>query len=337
MRVLQHRMDEGTRKLEDAYAAQKAAENAVVARSKDISQFLPIAFRLSRFPAETLLAAPGPPEGAVEGLLAMRAVAAELGRQAAALKAEQQRVRALTDCVDRQRAALGVESAHEEEGAALLEEQIRQADEERTKALGAAAAAARAEAALAAQAEDLRNAILVMDKAERRAAENATQARAPQRHRGQIHLDTGLASPGAASQPAWGPSFGPAAPRIRVVEGRVTRKWREIAEGGPATGVTYGTAPGGFVVSPCAGRVAFAAPFRSYGRLMIIECGQGYDFVLAGMDRVDAKLGLSVQRGDPVGRMRRPSPGSADTPLLYVELRKNGEPIDPSPYLDGKP
>jgi septal ring factor EnvC (AmiA/AmiB activator) len=86
------------------------------------------------------------------------------------------------------------------------------------------------------------------------------------------------------------------------------------------------------VTAPCTGRVAFAAPFRSYGRLMIVECGRGYDFVLAGLDRLDAPVGHAVRRGEAVGRM----PLGAGKPGLYLELRLDGRPVDPAPFLNAK-
>ena len=49
------------------------------------------------------------------------------------------------------------------------------------------------------------------------------------------------------------------------------------------------------------GRVAFAGPFRSFGVLLIIDCGGGYHFVLAGLDRLDAEAGSRLLAGEPVG------------------------------------
>jgi septal ring factor EnvC (AmiA/AmiB activator) len=89
------------------------------------------------------------------------------------------------------------------------------------------------------------------------------------------------------------------------------------------------------VVSPCGGKVAFAAPFRSFGLLLIVDCGGGTHLVLSGLFRIDAEVGQSLEPGEPVGLM--PSwdphiPGS-NKPLLYVELRRNGVPVNPAPFL----
>ena len=66
------------------------------------------------------------------------------------------------------------------------------------------------------------------------------------------------------------------------------RAWGDATDAGPATGISYQAAAHARVVSPCGGRVVFAAPFRSYGSLLILDCGGGYHAVLAGLERLDA-------------------------------------------------
>ena len=119
---------------------------------------------------------------------------------------------------------------------------------------------------------------------------------------------------------------------ITPVTGPVLRSFGTPAEGGPATGVTFAAASGTPVVSPCAGRVAFAAPFRSYGRLVIVACGGGGDVVLAGLGRLYAAPGRAVRPGETLGRM----PGGPARPSLYVELRVGAQAVDPLPFLRAK-
>jgi len=80
--------------------------------------------------------------------------------------------------------------------------------------------------------------------------------------------------------------------------------------------------------------VAFSAPFRSYGLLLILDCGGGYHTVLAGFERLDVKVGQTVAAGEPVGVMPSWDPASTgDRPTLYVELWREGKPVNPAPWL----
>ncbi len=118
------------------------------------------------------------------------------------------------------------------------------------------------------------------------------------------------------------------------VAGTIVRAWGDATEGGPATGISYRAPPAARVVAACSGRVAFAAPFRSYGLLLIVDCGGGYHVVLAGFDRLDVKVGQAVAAGEPVGVMPTWEPGSTgNRPALYVELRRDGQPVNPAPWL----
>jgi len=70
-------------------------------------------------------------------------------------------------------------------------------------------------------------------------------------------------------------------------------------------------------------------------QVFVVDCGGGTHFVLSGLFRIDAEVGQTLQPGEPVGIM--PSwdpriPGS-NKPLLYVELRRNGVPVNPAPFL----
>jgi murein hydrolase activator len=103
-----------------------------------------------------------------------------------------------------------------------------------------------------------------------------------------------------------------------------------LAEGGRSEGVTIRTRRSAQVVSPYDGEVEFAGPFRSYGRVLIINVGSGYHVVLAGLSSTFAEAGQEVLAGEPVGEM------AADpriTPDLYMEVRRSSEPQNPTLWL----
>jgi murein hydrolase activator len=109
--------------------------------------------------------------------------------------------------------------------------------------------------------------------------------------------------------------------------------------GGTTRGISITTRPKAAVVSPADGWVAFAGPFRSYGRLLIINAGGGYYVLLAGMDQISVDVGQFVLAGEPVATMGETPlmalTGGAmekNTPVLYVEFRKDGGSIDPGPW-----
>ena len=110
------------------------------------------------------------------------------------------------------------------------------------------------------------------------------------------------------------------------------------ANGGAEKGVSIATRAGAQVTAPADGWVVYAGPFRSYGQLLILNVGGGYHVLLAGMDRISVDLGQFVLTGEPVAVMGNGSHIAAivatgsSQPVLYVEFRKDGVPVDPGPW-----
>lgn len=110
-------------------------------------------------------------------------------------------------------------------------------------------------------------------------------------------------------------------------------------QGGTMRGIVIAARPRALVTAPADGWISFAGTFRSFGRLLIINAGDGYYLLLAGMDRISAEIGQFVLAGEPVGQMgETASPSAALSvvegtgPSLYVEFRKDGGSIDPRPW-----
>jgi septal ring factor EnvC (AmiA/AmiB activator) len=111
--------------------------------------------------------------------------------------------------------------------------------------------------------------------------------------------------------------------------------------GGTEKGISIATRPGAQVTAPCDGWVVYAAPYRSYGKLLILNAGGGYHVVLAGMERISVDIGQFVLTGEPIAAMGSgPQVASAvatgasgsSQPVLYIEFRKDGSPVDPNPW-----
>ncbi|MAK75591.1 MAG: hypothetical protein CMH68_00270 [Nisaea sp.] len=118
------------------------------------------------------------------------------------------------------------------------------------------------------------------------------------------------------------------------VIGRVVHGFgRRDGRGQITKGVAIRSRAGAPVVAPFDGRVLYAGPFRSYGLILIIDHGQGYHTLLAGLGRLHMAVGQTVLAGEPIGVMARDKELSADRLDLYLELRHDGTPIDPLPWL----
>jgi murein hydrolase activator len=89
--------------------------------------------------------------------------------------------------------------------------------------------------------------------------------------------------------------------------------------------LTIAAAPGQAVAAPVEGRVVFAGRFKSYGLLLILEHEGEYHTLLWGFARLDVHHGDQVEVGQIVGIM---DGRGDDPPVLHVERRRNGRPVD---------
>ena len=117
------------------------------------------------------------------------------------------------------------------------------------------------------------------------------------------------------------------------VHGVIVKDWGEATDAGPATGVSYQVVSGARVVSPCGGRVVFAGSFRSFRQLLIVDCGGGYHIVLSGLEKLDVRIGQTIGTGEPVGVMPSKPGSTSHRQVLYIELRRNGHPVNPALWL----
>lgn len=301
LRSLEDRTSADTQNLASLEAAQATAGARLAKAQATLERLLPVMQRLASQPAATMFAAPVTPRDAVRGIAILQGIAAEVETEAARVRQESQDLATLL---------AKMQSAQSRLSAAIAAQTA--AEQNLTAQIDAAKAAEMTEA----------------DTAAREAAASF----AAQRRLDSISATVASLVPRTGHPAELAPGAGGA-----PVAGHVIQAFGAQTLAGPAQGVSYGAAPGARVTTPCAGTVMFAGPFNVYGLVVITDCGNGTSIVLAGMDHLDVATGERLARGQPVGAMlgyNRADP--AHQPVLYVELRQNGTPVDPTAWLAGR-
>ena len=108
----------------------------------------------------------------------------------------------------------------------------------------------------------------------------------------------------------------------------ISRYGEQKTKGVSTKGITIATRSRAQVVSPFDGTVIFAGPFRGYGNLIIVEHGDGYLSLMAGLGNIGVDLGQMLLAGEPIGQM-----DNQQNAELYVEIRKNNQPINPTAWF----
>jgi septal ring factor EnvC (AmiA/AmiB activator) len=318
---------------------RRDAEQRLKAQAEAIRPLLPLIERLSLYPVETLLAVPEPPESTLRGVMVLKGLSRQMEVAAEALRKDQSDLDAASEALASEMPRLAEAQATQSREAAALDGQIAAAHADQAKAEADANQAASQAADAAARMDTLRAVLNVLQTQEHADATHARQeAERAERQKRPVEAQVARQREAMLVRPGGAASFGGGAVAARQLQppviGVVVKGWGEATDGGPATGVSYHAPPAARVISPCGGRVVFANEFRSYGLLLIVDCGGGYHVVMSGFDRLDVRLGQSILAAEPVGVMPTWVPGSdARRPVLYVELRHDGQPINPAPWL----
>jgi septal ring factor EnvC (AmiA/AmiB activator) len=193
--------------------------------------------------------------------------------------------------------------------------------------------------ALARQANDLKDLIARMEldlKTAAKAAAAANSQGTPAGVNGKPNLDA-LKDPGRLS-PAIAFASAKGLLSLPVNGIKIRGFGGSDGAGGVERGISIATRAGAQVTTPCDGWVVYAGPFRSYGQLLILNAGGGYHVLLAGMERISVNIGQFVLTGEPVATMGTTAQVASilatapSRPVLYIEFRKDGTPIDPGPW-----
>ncbi|MCH7958265.1 MAG: peptidoglycan DD-metalloendopeptidase family protein [Proteobacteria bacterium] len=304
-------------------ARSEAGKSARLAARRDQSVGVLMALqRLALHPPEAMIAQPMSLSQTVRSAILLRAAVPEIERRADRLRADLAGLARARREAGERRLQLASAVAGLAERRTHLNTLLARKTELKRRTATQAREAARRVQALAREAQDLRDLLARLEK-ERRQREAKAKAAAEDAARpGTLPASLGGEAPSISKARGMLPF--PAVGRLTGRYGQATRT------GLTRKGITIETRAGAQVVSPHEGRVVFAGPFRKYGQLLIIEHGEGYYSLLAGLARIDGVIGQWILGGEPVGIMGRPENGN---PALYMELRRNGQPINPLPWL----
>ncbi|MER8454756.1 murein hydrolase activator EnvC [Mesorhizobium sp. M1300] len=335
-------------KLEGLKAQEQKIRASLAARRDVLAEVLGALQRMGLNPPPAILVKPEDALSSVRSAILLGAVVPELRQQTDMLLADLKEQSRVTASIEAERArltaAVGEQAAEKRRLGMLLEAKQKLAADTQT----ALAAEKQRSATLAAKAGSLKELIASLEADRARKAADAAKA-AEQKT---VDADKGPASAPAPTELASLPvpesnRLTAAAPFSALqgqialpVTGRIKRRFgANDGNGAVMLGDMVATQSGAIVTAPADGNVLYAGPFRSYGQLLILNAGDGYHVVLAGMSRISVASGQSVLAGEPVGAMGEARVASTSaskngnaTPELYVEFRKDGKPVDPAPW-----
>ncbi|MGA7389488.1 MAG: peptidoglycan DD-metalloendopeptidase family protein [Pseudolabrys sp.] len=312
---------------------ERSLRKSLDGRRAVIGEVLAALQRIGRRPPPALITSPEDALQSVRTAMVLGAVLPEMRHEVEALANDLSELLAVRKKIDAERDQLKAEVASlDSERArvtALVEERQKQLAE-REKALDAERARA---GNLARDVDNLKDLIAKLEQGLDPATREAREAaRSDSRPALSAFRDPGRLAPAVAFTSLHGQV------PIPVNGVKLKEFGAPDGSGGAEKGLSIATRAGAQVTAPADGWVVYAGPFRSYGQLLILNVGGGYHVLLAGMERISVDLGQFVLTGEPVAVMGNGSHIAAilatgsSQPVLYVEFRKDGVPVDPGPW-----
>lgn len=337
---LETQLSDTERRLRALGENEDAVRLSLISRQDILAEVLGALQRIGRRPPPALAVRPSDALSAVRSAILLNAVMPELKVETEALAADLEELQRLKTVIAEEKNRLRGDAMRLAEEKSRLELLLSAKRQEHQKSVRDLQEEKDRAEELAAEAGSLQELIATLEAeidSAREAAEKSRQAALDARKNASRKFDP-FSDPGRLA-PAI--AFEEAKGRLpQPVAGTLLKDFGQDDEFGSVTeGQSIATRPGSNVTSPADGWVVYSGPFRSFGQLLILNTGDGYHVLLAGMDRIDAELGQFVLTGEPVGVMGATQWASASTfglgstqPILYVEFRKDGRAVDPTPW-----
>ncbi len=331
---------------------QEATIRESLAQRRDVlAEVLGALQRMGLNPPPAILVKPEDALSSVRSAILLGAVVPEMRAQTDILAANLKELTRVTTSIEAERGRLAAkvaDQAAEKQRLTLLLQAKRKVQAETEEALAEERKKARDLAAKARSLKDLiaslekdANRKRAADEAARAAAQEAAAAARTEEEAAAAEAELAALAVPEANQLAAAAPFSALKGQIALpVIGKVKRRFgTSDGSGSTLMGDMVATQSGSIVTAPADGKVLYAGPFRSYGQLLILDAGDGYHVVLAGMTGLNVASGQSVLAGEPIGAMGEARVASAtasvdekNIPELYVEFRKDGKPVDPAPW-----
>ncbi len=331
-------------RLSELITRENAIRERLAGADADIAGLLGALQRISRTPPPALLVQPGDALDSARGATLLSDVLPQLRDKADAVAADLAELREVRESAEAEEETLRENLSN------LMEEQLRTATliEARKRGIARKSDALESEEQraeqLAEEAESL-EALIADLKAEIESVSDAAAAADAQ-----AGSDSALAD---LDEQAIRTAFAdtsrtePAVP-FRAAQGFLTRPASGVVVnqfgsddgfGGTAHGISMVTRAEAQVVAPADSWVMYKGPYLNYGEIVILNPGQDYSIVLAGLDSIGVQMGQFVMMGEPVGTMGSRTVGRAvstsagvSRPTLYIELREQNTPLDPAKW-----
>ncbi len=344
--ALRHRMIETANSIQDSErriteleesiaeleVEKDAAQTALNTESRNLSDVLAAlqSLELSRPPA--LLVSPDDANKAARAAMLLSDAAPEVEARAQRLRDAIARLTDLTDRLDSERTAFAATNRELSARRDVLAELMAEKEKERDVAASLARAAQRETARLAVKATSLRD---ILRRLERLAHTVTPRIKPPppQEAAPVIAAPSPPTIKEAAPTPFAGlRSFDEARGILRApVAGRLTGQFgKPRPEGGYFEGMRFAARSNAIVTAPFEGKVVVARDWQPVGNLVILDVGGGYHILLLGVGDILVEENQRISAGEPLAQM------AEGDGVLDLEIRKNGEPVNPAFWLSGK-
>jgi murein hydrolase activator len=294
-------------------------------RKKELAVMVEAALKLSRTPKEAVILMPGDMMNNMKASRALKMTVDGIKSQSEIIHMQMTELESLRLKVTVSKEEAIAEKEKLEKQRKLLKDQIAEHNEIQKK-LSAQQKAVKAKTqSLAKKAKNLNDLIKALEK-EKEQERKRQEAKEPREQT--IEADD-IQPEGEKGELR---SFKAAKGNIRVpAAGRLAQKYGESRLNETSRGIVIKTREDAQVTSPFDAEVLFTGPFMGYGSMVILRHSDGFHTLLAGMEKISVSVSEFLLEGEPIGAMG----DSESDNRLYMELRLNNQPIDPTPWVRG--